>query len=334
MKIPILFLALALLSGQISGTKPAAHTDSGGYISATITKYDDGDSPANGMTTQIWCYDMETEAASCVYEFETSAQYSLGFYERETGSVYFVQRVSLSQTDYGDQIFVYHPETGDVVQLTDDFFAVNYVIPWNNRLYFAAERKAERATKLGYLDLATGERVFWRDDGDTLVEGITIDPHLNQIFVTAYSLDERNKNVMNQGNGDFVIPEHSVYMVDMDFESTEKIFGENGWIRTVMSNHSNHTIDMICDQAYNAPEIPSTIVTYSLDTKELLSDTWDAPRLVGKDPNYSDTGDVIYGVAVLDGQRGIVQCSFADHSIRLCMETPEASFINNIYVVQ
>lgn len=335
--IVILLLAFSFLLGCTGCTKnvndATDNIDSGNYISVTMTKYNNEKDTSNGMTTQIWCYDIKNESASCIFEFATTAQYSLGFYERENGKIYYVQRVYQSLTDYGDQLFVFNPDTGETTQLTNDFFAVNYVIPWEDRLYFVAELKAERATKLGYLNLETGEQFFWRDDGDTLVEGITVDTELNKIFVIAYSLTERNENLMKQTNDDFLIPKHSVYALNMDLDTTEKVFEENWWIRTVMTNHSTHTLDMICDKKYNTPNIPSTIVTYSFDTKELLYNTWDAPRLEGKDPNYSNEGGAIYGVASLDGQRGIVECNLSDHSIKFCMETPLGSFINNAYVV-
>ena len=335
--IAILLLAFCFLprcTGCVKNTgDTTVNIDPSNYISVTLTKYNNEEDISDGMTTQIWCYDIKTEVASCVFEFATTAQYSLGFYERGTGKVYYVQRVYQSMTNYGDQIFVFDPKTGKASQLTNDFFAVNYVIPWEKRLYFVAELKEERATKLGYLDLETSERFFWRDDSDTLVEGITIDTELNKIFVIAYSLAERNRNLMSQTSDDFLIPKHSVYVLDMDLDTKETVFEENWWIRTVMTNRTTHTLDMICDKKYNTSDIPSTIVTYSFDTKELLYDTWDAPRLEGKDPNYSNEGAAIYGVASLAEQRGLVECNLLDHSIKLCMETPLGSFINNVYVV-
>lgn len=304
------------------------------YISITITKYNNEEDTSDGMTTQIWCYDMESETSSCIFEFATTAQYSLGFYERKTGKIFYVQRVYISQEDYGDQIFVFDSKTGKTQQMTEDIFAVNFLIPWENRLYFAAELKNERATKLGYLNLDTGERYFWRDDGDTLVEGVTLDTELSQLYVTAYSLSERNENILKQTDGNFVIPKHTVYVLDMDFDTKATVFEENWWIRTVMVNHNTQALDLICDKKYNSSDIPSTIVTYSLETKEIQYDTWDAPRLEGNDPNYSDSGTSIYGIANLEGIRGIVECNLLDHSIHLCMETPPSSFINNIIVVE
>lgn len=327
-------LLLTALPGCGTQTQTVAQIPMGDYLSMTVTGYDNGINSDSGMTCQIWCYDIDTKLSTEIFDFRATAQYSLGYYDRSDQKVYYVERLPDESHDgYGDQIMVSDLISHKETQLTKDFFAVNYIIPVGERLYFVAAKQGDRTDRLGYIDLKTGAIQFWKEDGDTVVDGLTIDEKNQRIFATAYSIAERDYNVAHQGNDNYMIPLYTVYEIDMDLTDATSLYRDHHWLRSVMTCGDN--IEILSDEKYNRPQIPTTIVHLDLNTNETSSFPWEALRWEGKDPNYSSDGNSIFGIITAENNmRGIGEYHCETQKTTLCIDTANGNFINNIYLVR
>jgi hypothetical protein len=177
-------------NSDVKITKPAAD-----YITMSYSEY--ATTNENGeIKTQILSYDSSTKKLEKVFEFDYTAQYPLGYYDKTNQLVYYTQRVGADQ-EYGDQIFVRDLASNKSAQLTDNLFAVNYVIPSGDQLFFAANVKGEQVVRLGSINLKTKKMQIWGDN-DAIVEAITVDHNNKKIYVSAYSLKQRNYSLAHQ----------------------------------------------------------------------------------------------------------------------------------------
>lgn len=107
----------------------------GEYISITSSEED---SETGEITTTISLYDIKSKKIEDIYSFEYSAQYPLGCYDKKMKTVYFTKRVQ-NPENAGDQICMVDLETSNVKQLTTELFAVNYILPDENDVFFCRE---------------------------------------------------------------------------------------------------------------------------------------------------------------------------------------------------
>ncbi|MDP5277072.1 hypothetical protein [Chengkuizengella axinellae] len=301
------------------------------YISATVTGYNNGVNADNGMTTQIWHFDPDGETTKKVFDFETSAQYSLGYFDRKNNVVYYVKRVH-TEDSYGDQIFTTDLKTGIETQLTDQLFAVNRIIPVEDQIFIVAARKNEREDKLGSIDKKTNEITFWRKDEDNSVASIAVDKINKKVFISAFSMADRDESFKTQGNGNYQMEKYTIYQVDYDLQNTKEIFAENWHIRSIMTN--GEKITALADKKYNNSKEPSMIYEYNIKTGESALDTWTAQRLRSHSSDYSSDGKKIYGISIVDEHRGIAAYDVESQQMELLVDTIEGNFINNIHVVK
>lgn len=308
-------------------TAPAAD-----YITMTYSEYATTDE--NGaIKTQILSYDTATKQMKTIFQFDYTAQYPLGFYDKPNQLVYYTQRVG-ADDDYGDQIFVRDLTSEQSTQLTDDLFAVNYVVPSGDHLFFVANVKGEQAIRLGSIDLNTNKMSLWGDE-DMLVEAITLDHKNKKIYASAYSLKDRNYSLTHQdgpaGQNNFKMPTYSVYETDYNLKEKTKLFSENYWIRMLM-NKEGHVI-AFGDKEYNKGQVPSMVVDYNTVSKTSSVSEWGTTRLQRGEANYSNDGSKIYTIAIVKNERGLFEYDVKSNTFT-ALFTPTAGFINNIQVVK
>lgn len=308
---------------------PAPATD---YITMTYSEYATTDENGSIMT-QILSYDTATKQMKKVFQFEYTAQYPLGFYDKPNQVVYYTQRVGTDK-DYGDQIFVRDLSSEKSTQLTDNLFAVNYIIPSGDQLFFVANVKGERAIRLGAIDLTSNEMRLWGDD-DKLVEAITLDHSNKKVYASAYSLKERNYSLIHQdgpaGQNNFKMPTYTIYETDYDLKEKTKLFSKNYWIRMLM-NKEGHVI-AFGDKEYNKGQIPSIVIDYDTARKTTSVSKWETTRLQRGEANYSKDGSKIYTIAIVKNERGLFEYDVKSNKFTAIF-TPTAGFINNIQVVK
>ncbi|OWA35666.1 hypothetical protein B9G55_12225 [Saccharibacillus sp. O16] len=308
---------------------PEAQKD---YVTLTYSEYATTENEGD-IQTQIMSYDPATKKLEDVFAFDYTAQYPLGFYDRKSQKVYYTQKVG-TDTAYGDQIFVRDLAKQETTQLTDHLFAVNYMIASGNQLFFVANVKGEQAIRLGALDLQTKKMKLW-GDADMLVEAMTLDAETQKVYVSAYSLKQRNYSLTHQdgpaGQNNFKMPEYTVYETDFALEEKKKLFSKKQWLRMLM-NKEGHII-AFGDQEYNKGQIPSTVIDYDLDSEKYAESKWKSKRLQRGEANYSGDARKIYALAILNNERGLVEYDTeADRFTPIFM--PKEGFINNMQVVK
>jgi hypothetical protein len=314
-------------SSEVKSPVPAAD-----YITLTYSEYATTDEN-EAITTQILSYDTATKQMKTVFQFDYTAQYPLGFYDKPNQLVYYTQRVGTDE-DYGDQIFARNLLSEESIQLTDNLFAVNYVIPSGDQLFFVANVKGEQAIRLGAIDLNTNGMTLWGDD-DMLVEAITLDHKNKKIYASAYSLKERNYSLAHQdgpvGQNNFKMPTYTIYETDYNLQEKTKLFSENYWIRMLM-NKEGHVI-AFGDKEYNKGQVPSMVVDYDTSSKTSSVSNWETTRLQRGEANYSNDGSKIYAIAIVKNERGLFEYDVNSNKFTAIF-TPTAGFINNIQVVK
>lgn len=310
--------------------KPAVSNSD--YVTLTYSKYatsDDNDA----IKTQVFSYDAATRKTQKVFQFDYTAQYPLAFYDKPNQLVYYTQRVGTDE-NYGDQIFVRDLANKKTTQLTTGLFAVNYIIPSGKQLFFVANIKGEQAIRLGAIDLNTKLVTLWGDH-DTLVEAITLDHKTQKIYVSAYSLKERNYSLTHQdgpaGQNHFKMPTYTVYETDFDLKEKKKLFSKKEWIRMLM-NKEGHVI-AFCDKEYNKGQIPSTVVDYDVRKSTISESKWKTKRLQRGEANYSQDESKIYALAIVKNERGLFEYDVKSNQFTPIF-TPKEGFINNIQVVK
>jgi len=302
----------------------------GDYISIT---YSEAVENSDDINTQIWSYDCITNESKKVFEFEYTSQYPLGYYDRENELVYYTKRKTNNDEEYGDQIFVTDLSNNKEQQLTEDLFAVNYIIPAQDQLFFAGRPKGGNALRLGAIDKKTNEISYWGDE-DTNIEAMTVDTKNKKIYASTYSEKERQYNAIHQegpvGQDNFKMPKFTVYEIGFDFNYTQMLFSENMWIRTVMFN--GESVVALCDKRYN-DDAATILYSYNLKTKKMIETIWDTKRLQNGDANYSSDGKNIYGISDIGGTRGVFEIHLDTQSYKPLF-IQENGFINNVKVVK
>ena len=298
------------------------------YITITSSEITED---SGSIVTSIFEYDIHKKELNRIYDFNYSAQYPLGCYDKLKNTVYFTKRVD--SNDYGDQIFSINLKTMKEIQLTNDLFAVNYILSDSGKVFFVGRPKNCRVLKLGCIDLAKGTINYWSDD-DTNIEAIALDRKNKKVIVSAYSENERAYNVLHQdgppNEDNMKMPKHSVYEINYDFSDGKRLFGDNMWIRTVMVHGKN--VYGLCDRKYNNSAEPSYVYRYDRNDNLLYTSQWNSYRLQVGDAAYTSDGKHIFSIATVDEKRGIYDFDLKTGSVNPIM-IQSKNFINNIQVV-
>ena len=131
-----LFAMLLCLCGcqrDVPHSKTGTQTDAGSsspYLSITVSAYNDGATEESGVVTTVYSLDLESNKVEKVWAFENTSQYPLATYSRHDNSVYYTQKVENGKTGKGDQLFAKNLSTGEILQMSEELFGVNYIVPF------------------------------------------------------------------------------------------------------------------------------------------------------------------------------------------------------------
>lgn len=301
------------------------------YISITETRHDNSKREGNDLVVSLYTYTLSNGKMNKVYELPLTAQYSLGVVDLSSHCVFYTRDVN----DEGDQIFSYDLRTRKTKQLTSNLFAVNYIIPTKDYLFFAAASHDAPNVALGCYEKSTGKLSYWGDDGDTNVECMCVNRATEKIYVATYSESEDRYNLQHQTNDDFKIADHSVWELDYSLKQPKKLFTlPQVWIRMLIPNGKN--ISVIYDLKYNASYIPSRYFTYDLQSNEKIDFPAPPYRIQKGDAAFSSDLENLFVLSSLpdDTHRNLYQYNVEEQSYSLIFQASDHSFINNYQVIQ
>ena len=200
------------------------------YISFTVTR-EEGDI----LNTYNYIYDFENEKVELKGKIQYTSQYPLTAYSYSENALYYTHR---RDGEGDDEIYRKNLTTGQTECLTDTLFAVNYIFPFEDKVYIAAVEKGTRAVGLFKYENGTLQRLL--DNKDSFVWQVNYNPDLNQMVFNTYSDDEASIRA-EKNNGVDVIGMNSLYIADIKKDSIKKIAEpEEGYMSGILLDSSEN----------------------------------------------------------------------------------------------
>ncbi|WP_366294100.1 hypothetical protein [Paenibacillus sp. AN1007] len=195
------------------------------YLSITNTEYVNETDQSDGMTMNVYTYDLQTKALTKMTDLPYNSQYPLTVVSLADNTTYY----SGTGQNKGDELFAYDMKTHQVKQLSSNLFAVNAIIPnvAEHTLMLAAVKQGERPVKVMFLDQDTQElTVLHEQDSDTTTWDIAYDPKAGKAYAIQYSEEEQYQQMekSNQTQKPMVPPRHTIIEIDPETKQTRKIF--------------------------------------------------------------------------------------------------------------
>lgn len=171
-------------SCQYTKTDHEDNLDKKKYISFTVTKKEQDE-----LNMYVYIYDIDSDTVIQKEKLMYNSQYPLAVYSYYDDSVYYSNR-----DDEGcDQLYRKSLKSGKNECITNSLFAINYIIPVNEKLFVAAVEKGTRA--VGLFEYKDGELTRILNDKDAFVWKICVNPDTNIIVFNTYSQNELDKNM-------------------------------------------------------------------------------------------------------------------------------------------
>jgi len=206
--IVIIFTVLILLSGCSKNNNKDLYIS----IVSTDIKSD------NGMSVAAITYDLKTGEASSVSGVDYTSQYPLSIYDKSDNCLYYS-----SEVNGGDQLFLLDLNNNKISQLTNDLFAINYIIPGKNKVYLLAVPSGGRSMKPAVYDKLTGEfNIMYIDDGLNY-ELLTYDVFNDCLYSVAFNQDEDDKALDESDGEHYIPPDYFIYKFNKNFLEQELI---------------------------------------------------------------------------------------------------------------
>jgi hypothetical protein len=304
------------------------------YLSISYTAYDDGLGPENGMTSSLLCYDINSKELTNVYQFSYTSQYPLGCLDMGNNDAYFTAESKTRENC--DELFVCNLQTNEVRQLTDTFFAINYVLPSKNDIFIAAVKRKTLAIRPVMFDKRRDTLVYGNlEDDDTCIEFMSLSANGNgDIYASTYSNASRYEASERQNElGYWPIPDYSVVkFTGGDLAHPETIFvAQSHMVMSVSSNAQFILTKEIDDFSANTYKAYIYDIKNGVKTEiELVGAQTFGTLLLAPDGN----GAYFIGTLKSDSeQRGVYFYDFSTELISTIALQETEGFINNMALI-
>lgn len=207
------------------------------YISFTVTKKE-----KNKLNMYIYTYDLKNNEIQCKDKIPYTSQYPLGIYDKKRNQIFYSSKVNGTN----DELFVKDLETKETKQITDSFFAINYIFPLENGIYIAAVEKGERAINLFLYKNGKLSRVI--DDKDLFISQIHLNPKLNKLIFSSYSQSQLDA-LMEKNDEEEEVP-NMIYLYDLYSNNIKKILKNENYVYFVCLGN-DEKVYLKTDQTYN-----------------------------------------------------------------------------------
>ena len=291
-----------------------------GYLSFTTTEYNNGINQDGGITTNFYCYDLETKKITKI----KGIPYASGVYDRGENMLYFSAEVKDNKNGKGDQLFSYDLNTKKTKQLTNDIYAVNYIIPMKDKIATFSVQKGKQPMKVAYYDKKTGKFIYVNVKDDLNSELMSYNPFTGKLLVTSYyqkqmydALDKANKEQKK-----IIMPDYYIYDYT-DINKPKLLFTtKNMMINRIASNNQG---DILYTQANDFSEHQPEYFSYLYNpktSKSKLVENIASQLQLSRFLFYSDNKNQVFfiGVGSTNDQtypRGIYSYDFGTKELKL-----------------
>ena len=183
----------------------------------------------NESNLLIYYYDFETENVEKVSSIDNFSQYSLAVYSKADNTIYYSQRIE-NENLRGDQLFSLNLDTNETKQLTNNIFAINYIIPSKDKVYLLAVTVGDRHLKPMIYHKDTEELEILSKDTDLNFERISYDIKQNHLYASgAYlkeiekAIDDYNNAALENPDRIYVSPDYYIYDFSEDFNNPKQL---------------------------------------------------------------------------------------------------------------
>lgn len=161
------------------------------YISFTVTREE-----KDKLNMYNYTYDLETKKIENKAKLTYNAQYPLTAYSDYDNAVYYSGRDKAGC----DQLHKLDLNTMKDERLSDDIFAINYIIPMQDKIYLGAVLKGERPIGLFIYENREKKRIVL--DKDLMVWKLSVQPQLHNLAFNTYSQSELDNNMEKDKMGE------------------------------------------------------------------------------------------------------------------------------------
>ena len=150
------------------------------YLSITESYYTD--TSETGIGSQCIIYDLQTKKFVHKGSVDYTSAYPLAAYSKNFDDIFFS-----ADSGHGDQVYQY--SNNQNIQLTDKFYAINYIIPCGNKLFVAAKLLKHYCIEPFIFDPVSKEvdRVFEDKEDDRFTWSAGTMPESNSVLFSYYS---------------------------------------------------------------------------------------------------------------------------------------------------
>ncbi|MDR1465554.1 MAG: hypothetical protein LBJ11_09705 [Oscillospiraceae bacterium] len=211
------FVCMAILCCGCSADEvlpPPAET-AGLYLSITATESVEVDGQEE-LWMSVFCYDITECRLQLVQKLPYHSQYPLTAYDRSGQAIYFSDRDENGR----DQLAVFDMTTGETTQLSTHIFAINYIVPMPDAVFFiAAPRGVRQLRPLSYIKSSKTFSSFDVPE-DLNCMMMSYQPETGTIITSGYLEADMMEAMEEQMEHAFVPPDEYIYLLQKDAPPT------------------------------------------------------------------------------------------------------------------
>lgn len=312
------------------------------YISLTCTRYNNGVNTNEGMSTWFYMFNVKENRVNIIGDkVNYDSQYPVGAYDLTSNSLYYSGK-DLSGR-HADELLSLNLETGHINQLTNEFFAINYIQPHLNKIYLVAVKKNTRFLKLSYYDIQKQKLLHSKDeknDKDLCVQYFLLNNYTNKIYTSSYSYKEQesNRDYANEHQTHFEPGLYRIMEYNYALNEPKEIYREeNKYIKLLGFISQDRLIFRTTEGFYGkSPEF----YEINIVTKEKKKFDLTMFKSVSNIFYHKETNKIlVLGTPTsIDSQnarvgRGLYELNLQDKTTKDVLVGSEIAFINNAFLV-
>ena len=202
------------------------------YISFTVTNEIISKTPGTLFESHVFCYDIQSQALHEVATVPYNSQYPLTAYDRPENKVYFSASALKGgrMRNASDKLYSLDLTNNEIKVLTNNLYAINYIIPTrNNIILVACPLDSPEITLMLYSwDKSSRKLKELSWESDITFSKVYYQPDTHYLIASTFSSSEDLFRIRNQDKTPYITPDKEVYRIDFNNAKHEKLFALEG----------------------------------------------------------------------------------------------------------